>query len=474
MPYRRGRHDAFRNTSASGPVKPICSTTTASVAEFRIDLNELHQDTTTVTFHGEYAGQDDTDNPNRPPLITLGYNKDHRPDLKQLLFSITISDDGAVPLHAKIYDGNTSDTDVHKDTWLFLCALRGNADFLYVADGKLCTRENMGFVGGKNGRFLTVMPATRSEDQWFRNWVAENHVAWVEVHREPNPRNRKAADVVYEGYESPEKSSEGYRVLWYRSSQKLAQDRRQRMQKLERVRTALAELQSATRRPFASAAQARAAVDRVLKEEKVEGWYGVEILEEVQVERHQIGPGRPSANTSYREEKIKSYRIRCVEDVEAIRREACADGLFPLMSNDKVLSVAEALKKYKYQPYVEKRHAQLKSGFEVMPMWLKSPRRVESILWLYYVVELVQALLERAVRQRMAEEGYEGIRLYPEGRESESPTTPLVLGVLAGHRRHRILDGECRELRRFHDPVSKAAEQILSWMGVDLAAYGIE
>ena len=97
------------------------------------------------------------------------------------------------------------------------------------------------------------------------------------------------------------------------------------------------------------------------------------------------------------------------------------------MTNDKHLSVAEALAKYKYQPYAEKRHEQLKSVFGVRPVWLKSASRVESLLWLYHVVELIQALLEREVRQHMDQEEIESLPLYPEDRQSPVPTAELVL-----------------------------------------------
>src|SRR5438105_4669545 len=139
-----------------------------AVGEFGIALHELHQDTTTVTFSGDYAGQPPADQTGRPPRITFGYNKDHRPDLKQLLYSVTITADGAVPVHCKVSDGNTTDDQVHADTWLFLRALIGHSDFLYVADSKLCTRDNMSLVAGHRGRFLTEMPRTRAEDGFFR------------------------------------------------------------------------------------------------------------------------------------------------------------------------------------------------------------------------------------------------------------------------------------------------------------------
>jgi transposase len=99
------------------------------------------------------------------------------------------------------------------------------------------------------------------------------------------------------------------------------------------------------------------------------------------------------------------------------------------MSNDEGLSLAEALGKYKYQPFVEKRHEQFKSVFCVTPMWLKSVTRVESLLWLYYVVELLQGLLEREVRRQMEEQEVASLALYPEGRRSEAPTAQLVLGL---------------------------------------------
>jgi hypothetical protein len=64
-------------------------------------------------------------------------------------------------------------------------------------------------------------------------------------------------------------------------------------------------------------------------------------------------------------------------------RAARGDGLFPLLTNDEGLSLGEALGKYKYRPFVEKRHEQLKSAFGVAPVWLKNTGRVASLLWLY-------------------------------------------------------------------------------------------
>jgi transposase len=449
------------------------------VREFDIDLSELHQDTTTVTFHGNYADQPPAEQTERPPRITFGYNKDHRPDLKQLLYSITISDDGAVPVHCKIYDGNTTDDQVHQDTWSFLRQIIGHANFLYVADSKLCTRDNMHFIADRHGRFLTVMPRTRTEDAWFRNHLQKNPIEWQKVHEQADPRKPQGGGqpITYHGVESPQRSSEGYRVLWYRSSQKEEQDRQSRQKRLEQAREWLEgsnKGEEGGRRRYKSEEEARAAAQKVLQEKEVSSWLRVRIEEEVTKERCQEGPGRPGPKTRYQLVTKISYRVYFDEEGEALERECRCDGLFPLMTNDKSLGVQEALLKYKYQPFVEKRHEQLKSGFAVMPMWLKNVGRVESLLWLYYVVELLAALVEREVSVRMEESNLESLALYPEGRPSHQPTTGLVFDVLEGHRRHRLLSPTGVELRRFHDSLSPAALDVLRLLDIDGAVYGLE
>jgi len=106
----------------------------AVIRAFDIKLDRIHNDSTSVKACGKIPGQ------TRTGLeLRLGYSKDHRPDLKQLVFSLSISADGAVPIHHQVYPGNRNDDTTHIETWNYLRTLHGRADFLYVADGKLCT-----------------------------------------------------------------------------------------------------------------------------------------------------------------------------------------------------------------------------------------------------------------------------------------------------------------------------------------------
>jgi transposase len=63
-----------------------------AIKVFQIQCGQVHQDTTTVTFCGKYSAWGVSE------LLAHGINKDHRPDLKQLVLGLSVSADGAVPL----------------------------------------------------------------------------------------------------------------------------------------------------------------------------------------------------------------------------------------------------------------------------------------------------------------------------------------------------------------------------------------
>ena len=107
-----------------------------AVREFAVDLDELHNDSTTITFHGDYesADRERTLRGRLRLAVTWGHNKDHRPDLKQLLYILTVTRDGAVPVQFRVQSGNATDDRSHRATWDLLCKLTGRRDFLYVAD----------------------------------------------------------------------------------------------------------------------------------------------------------------------------------------------------------------------------------------------------------------------------------------------------------------------------------------------------
>ncbi|MGH9019346.1 MAG: IS1634 family transposase, partial [Acidimicrobiales bacterium] len=190
----------------------ITQTVLGVVREFDLDISQLHNDSTTLTLHGNYTDADGAPRGGKPtPAIVFGHNKDFRPDLKQLLCILTISADGAVPIAFRTADGNTPDDVTHIPTWDELCALVGRVDFLYVADSKLCSTEAMRHIASRGGRFVTIIPHGRKEDTWFRDWAQTHAPDWTEAHRQPGGR-LSDLDAVWRVFEAPVPSTDGYRV----------------------------------------------------------------------------------------------------------------------------------------------------------------------------------------------------------------------------------------------------------------------
>jgi transposase len=442
-----------------------------AVHAFHIDLKQLHQDTTTITFHGDYESSTPDDD---SPHITFGYNKDHRPDLKQLVWSVVVSSDHAVPVHFHLYPGNTSDDSVHQQTWTELRQLVGSSDFIYVGDCKLASTENMTFIDSQGGTFLSVLPRTRSETHTLDDLLAHNGAPWTEVRRQPG-RRRADSPAVYHAFESPTSSREGFRIVWYRSSQKVVHDGQQRYRRLEKARKQLRRLNRLARQQGLNLTPALLLrrANEIVTKLQVNGLLRLSVQEQRQESYKQVGPGRPGPSARYERADEVFFAVCWEDDIEAIQRASRRDGVFPLISNNRDLTAAELLAKYKYQPFLERRHEQLKSGLHVMPVHLKTPSRVSSLLLLYFVSLLVYALVEREIRQRLKSNDVCGLELYAEGRTSKQPTAELLVNRFQGIRRHRLLSQTGEILRTFHDPVPEVNKKVLALLGIDPAPYGL-
>ncbi len=128
-----------------------------------LDLSRVHNDSTTVKAYGKIPGLTKTG-----LKLAHGNSKDHRPDLKQLVFSLSVSSDGAVPVHYKTYSGNRTDDTTHIETWNTVRRIAGTQSFIYVADCKVCTSKQLGYIVGEGGRVITIMPETWKESKTFK------------------------------------------------------------------------------------------------------------------------------------------------------------------------------------------------------------------------------------------------------------------------------------------------------------------
>ncbi|MEW6282754.1 MAG: IS1634 family transposase [Candidatus Eremiobacterota bacterium] len=443
-----------------------------AVREFGLKLRELHNDSTTITFEGLYLLADGRPYRGKPTLVaTWGHNKDHRPDLKQLLYQLTITTDGAVPVHYHVWDGNTTDDQTHIVTWNTLCQVAGGPDFLYVGDCKVCTGPTMKHIDRKKGRFLTVLPGTRKEDRDFRKWLKANEAPWEEVWRRSPVKGRTRVVDIYRAYEWPLPSAEGFRIVWIHTTEKEKRDRDEREAHLETARRALEDLRRRLASPKCRLRD-RGKVDAEVRKAlgPASAWIQVDVKILQKEDFRQEKPGRPGPNTRYRKLVRGRFGIDWQVDAEAVRLEARTDGIFPLITNDRNLTIHKLLLAYKRQPLVEQRFDGLKNAHDVAPQYLKRIWRIEALLCCYFLALLVDALIERELRRAMRQARLKELPLYPEGRECKHPTTERVIELFEGLQVHRLYRGG--EVEEVYPPdLSRLHHRLLKLLGIPASAY---
>ncbi len=447
------------------------------IKEFAISLDELHNDSTTVSFYGAYdeAGQESERRGRPTHAITWGHSKARRPDLKQLLYILTVTSDGNVPIYFSTDSGNTVDDGTHIGTWDLLRELIGHADFLYVADCKLASAENLRHIATRGGRFVTVLPRGRSEDIAFRHRLrAEPSVlTWELLYALANDQGHIVDELFVCGDDHVH--SAGYRLLWYRSTRKAEQDQSRRARSIQKATEALSDLRGrlqGARTRFRERSKVEQAVAEILAEAEASSWLRVEIEGREEETFRQATRGRPSEQTPYRRETRLRFTLTWKLDLEAISEAEREDGVFPLLTNDRELSATEVLQAYKRQPLLEKRFSQFKTDFAVAPVFLKDVSRIEGLLAAYFFALLMQTLLERELRRAMARAGEEALPLYPEGRPCARPTTHRLIEVFSSIQRHEIRIGE-GEPQVIVTELTETQRSIIRLLGLDPRTYGL-
>lgn len=391
-----------------GTNKVLGAIAVAVVRIFSLDLSHAHQDTTSHSVHGDYLlGEEDAP----PPfLITHGFSKAHRPDLKQLVHNLLCVDHG-IPIYSKFVDGNQSDKTINRNLipeMVKRMRTLGAKCFIYVADAALVTQENLRLMEDWDNGFLFVsrLPMTYSECGAVIGQAVEAD-SWEEIGMisdEPSTSNRKPAS--YRSFETVVTlHGVNYRALVVHSD---AHDSRRQKKIDKAIAKELDEInkliKSSEKIEYACRPDAEAAI----------GWIPKQVYHHLTVtveERPQYHRGRPMADGT---QKLKAMRYVLKisvnlnkQNVERLRQEA---GCFVLISNtlsegtDSVSS-RELLTIYKDQHMVERNFAFLKDPVFVNALFLKSPSRIEALGLVLILALMISRLMERTMRLNLRNTG---------------------------------------------------------------------
>ena len=156
---------------------------------------------------------------------------------------------------------------------------------------------------------------------------------------------------------------------------------------------------------------------------------------------------------------------------DAIAQEEKVGGVFPLITNlDTARYRAKrVLEIYKFQPFLEKRHSQIKTYQEVTPVNLKKSERVVGYLHMQVMSLMVATLIERQLRNAMRRHSIDSLPLYPEGRKCFSPTMFDIVRLFKGVERYEVYEGD--DVKIFPAQLNKIQTQVLNLLDVPLALY---
>ncbi len=391
--------DAGSNTVLGSVVMKV-------MKSFDLDLSHVHHDTTSHKVYGDYLLYE-WEGHDHPFVITQGFSKDHRPDLKQLVHSLLCVDHG-IPIYSKLLDGNTSDKNINRDLipeMVKRMRTLGRRDFIYVADSALITEENLARIDDWDNGFLFIsrLPMTYNECRHAIEQAVDADT-WEEIgsiSEEPATRNRKPAS--YRAHETAV-GLHGtlYRALVVHSD---AYDERRQKRVDKQIAKEWEEMTKLKKNlekvDYACLPDAQAAAGRISSA----------TLHEVVVEiqpRPQYGKGRPKADGT---RTLKAMRyglsISARLDKQAVNRLREEAGCFVLISNTLAegtgaISARELLTIYKDQHTVENNFAFLKDPVFVNALFLKSPRRIEALGLVLILALLIWRLMERTMRANLA------------------------------------------------------------------------
>jgi len=435
------------------------------ITKFNVNLKQIHNDSTSVSAYGEYPGKTSTGFE-----LKKGKSKDHKPGLKQLIYSLSISADGAIPIHYKAYPGNVNDDSTHIETWNTLEAISPTPDFLYVADCKLCSDKQLSHIVGKGGRAITSIPEFWNEVVAFKNSQRVKSTAKTEIWRRYNDATDQT--VYFSAYNGEYfTNTRGYRIHWIHSSSRKEDDYEERQERLKKAENELLSLsKNLNRRQLKSEQDILNACNKILKNRKVDQFFEISISQTKEVCKIKNGRGSPGKNATYREEEKTIFTVTWKKKIKEINAEKNVDGIYPLLSTDLKLTAKEVLQAYKYQPKLEKRFTQLKSIHNIAPFLFKKLERLEANLFLFFIALMIQALIEREVRLKMKDCGLSFLQVYPERRDASHPTTSKIFNIFGEVSTYTISNG-ANVLEEYSDDLSDVQKSILEFLRISEEQY---
>jgi len=349
-----------------------------------------HLDTTSFSLQGAYEG----DGSEQLIEVTHGYSKDHRPDLKQVMMSLTMTGPANLPIWMEPLSGNSSDKTSFHETIsrvrTFQKELTACNDFFWIADSALYSAEKL--LACPEVHWLSRVPENIKECAKLVSLSSEQ-VAWV-----------KSGN----GYKWSEFCCTygGIKQRWLLIFSQQAYDREKKTL-MKRVKKEKDEFTKAcwhlNNQLFGCTHDAEKQVAQLHKKYR---YHRIQYIIEA-VEKYECR-GRPNPLTP---KVLQGYRINytITENEDAIVSTLNKKGRFVLATNQlsqEELPCEKILSQYKEQQSVEGGFRFLKDPwFMLDSFFVKTRRRIEALMMVMTLCLLVYNFSQYRVRKKLQDNG---------------------------------------------------------------------
>jgi transposase len=379
--------------AVSGCWEEIATDVTLNAVErFGLRVETIHYDLTSVFFHGAYKESE---------MVDFGYSRDHRFDKPQVVFALSTTADGEVPLPGAcgVHQGNTQDVDTPVEHMRRLQATFRRTDLLVTGDRAMQSAENMLLISRAHGRFLGPLKLTDAQKRYIAS-IPEREFQWL-CYSEQAGRTYRAV----------------FRRFWFKVKEEIvhmARRRRRCRGRLPRYREVHFWMRAAVLLD-----EDKRRRDAAQRERKIQ-----EYESELDVCIAHLNKGQYYGDPKWIIEHLRSleeqykavsdcvhYRFAQQEgqmtlthwrDEQAIAQAARLDGKWVLVSNQPLVPGQSQqaymdwmLRTYKAHAGVERRMRNLKSDLPIRPLYVHRDDHITGLCFASLLALTVYALLER-------------------------------------------------------------------------------
>lgn len=354
----------------------------------KIDMSKSHGDTTSFSLTGEYLPDSDE----HAIQITYGYSKDHRPDLKQAVLELVVTQDGSIPFICQCHDGNASDNIVFKDRVanLVMQIKNGRQPTCVIMDSKVYTEKNSKYLAQIS--FVTRVPATFDLEDAIIEQAFFLDDRWHTINDDYRCQSFQFNHLGID---------QRWVVIWSQGAFNRAVSNLEKKAQKENksIEKKVSFLQ---KQGFDSKDNAWAALDKMQTNWKFHKLDTVEYEQKIKY----ATPGRPTPDTPI--DKIEHFiKVTFSENTEYILEQQQKDACFVLATNvyPKKMSDEQIFFQYKEQSGVERGFRFLKDPlFFTSSLFITKPSRIVSMLMVMTLSLMVYNIAQRRLRKELAKQ----------------------------------------------------------------------